>query len=69
MWGQVGTREKGVDGFCLAGVGVKHLTSNGRVMVDRLGKMGIHGSSRRKGTGSKTWAPAENGWKRGRLGE
>jgi hypothetical protein len=29
----------------------------------------IHRSSRRKGTGSKTWASAENGWKRGRLGE
>jgi hypothetical protein len=38
-------------------------------MVDRLGKMGIHGSSRRKGMRSKTWAPAKNGWKRGRLGE
>jgi hypothetical protein len=42
---------------------------NGRVMVDRPGKMGIHGSLRRKRTGSKTWAPAKNGWKRGRLGE
>jgi hypothetical protein len=67
--GRVGTREKGVDGFCLIGVRVKHLASNGRVMMDRLGKMGIHGTLRRKGRRSKMWAPAKNGWKRGRLGE
>jgi hypothetical protein len=38
-------------------------------MVDRLGKMGIRWSLRRKGMRSKTWAPAKNGWNRGGLGE
>jgi hypothetical protein len=59
--------EKGVNVFGLTGDGIVHLASYGRVVVDRLDKMGIHGSPRIIAKASEMRAPANNGLRRRRL--
>jgi hypothetical protein len=53
--------EKGVNVFGLTGDGIVHLASNGRVVVDRLVKMGTHVSLRTKAKVSGMRGPANNG--------
>ena len=59
--GRVRTTEKGVNVFSLTSDGIVHLASYGRVVVDRLGKMGTHRSLRIKAKLSETRASANNG--------